>query len=291
MTQKPVTPILCRGFRLEHLSVVYRLQEAVDWGKRSDVYRLFDDILARIRQKVPMAQSRWEQEQFWKHWRTLLSGAISKLPLTPQRVNPRPMVWLLGSHRYLDPALQQRALQVCRTLARVCLENQIQIVFGTSRMLEYLGDVYVDYGEDPQKLAEAKGEPLRKTMAEEHALLSIPGLNPIVLLGSLRTRGIRETFDDAIGRIPDIAILVGGRIPENSSRASQESQLAIDAGIPFLPLQFTGGAAARENPNVHESLKEKVRELQTLSGNLDRLGPLILEIIEMQVALVRSDAN
>ena len=59
MCDIPVTPVLCRGFQLNDLSIVYRLQEAVTWDNRSDVDRLFDDILSRIR-VVPAKQCSFE---------------------------------------------------------------------------------------------------------------------------------------------------------------------------------------------------------------------------------------
>jgi hypothetical protein len=67
-----------------------------------------------------------------------------------------------------------------------------------------------------------------------------------------------------------------------------EYQLAIEANIPVLPLRFTGGAAAEVKDTLDASLKEKVKELQTLKSNIDRLGPLIVEIVEEQSAIQRS---
>jgi hypothetical protein len=194
----------------------------------------------------------------------------------------------MGSHRHLEHAHeQQKALQVCQSLARSLMTNRVQIVMGTSRMLEYLGDRYVHYLENPQELADSVGEAWRRTLATEHAQNLKPAPNPIVLLGSLRKTHIRETFNDAIGRFPDIAILIGGRLPDRSGRAAEEFQMAIKAKIPLLPIQFTGGAAETVQPTTDPSLKDKVAKVQTLDGNMDRIGPLVVEIIEAQAAIQR----
>jgi len=147
-------------------------------------------------------------------------------------------------------------------------------------MLEYLADEYVNYSERPEVLAESGGDDWRKAIATEQAQLSGPAPNPVVILGSLRQRGIREVFDEAIGRRPDLAILIGGRPAELAGRASEEQQLAKDAGIPLLPLKFTGGAAAHAEDTLAEPLRTKAVEIQKLTGNVDRLKILLTEIIQ-----------
>jgi hypothetical protein len=190
----------------------------------------------------------------------------------------------MGSHRHLEHEHeQQKALQVCQSLARALVTARFQIVMGTSRMLEYLGDRYADYSAHPEELADTAGEPWRKTLATEHAQSLKPAPNPIVFLGSLRKASIRETFDEAIGRFPDIAVVIGG-----SGRVAEEFSLAIEAKIPLLPIQFTGGAAATVQPTTDPSLKDKVAEVQTLAGNMDRIGPLVVEIIREQAAIQRT---
>lgn len=287
MSGKVVTPLLCRGFQLTDLPIQYRIRQAVNCHNECEVLEFYNDVFSRIRGKSPRVTS-WDQPRFWDQWNQRIQQALQKIPLIPPRTAKRPVVWVLGSHRHLQEiAQQQTALQVCRVLARTCLENQIRLVLGTSRMLEYLADKYVNYMEDPEVLAAAPGEEFRKAIATEQAQTSKPAPNPVVVLGTLRSRSVREVFADAIGRIPDMAILIGGRVPEESGRASQEAELAIDAGIPLLPLKFTGGAAALLEDTLDPSLRDKVNELQTLVANVDRFGPLILEIIEEQVAISR----
>jgi hypothetical protein len=289
MAEKVVTPVLFAGFTKADLPVIYHLRQAVDSRSEANVAALHNSILARIRKRYPTARPRWDQKEFWQQWSKSVPEAEALCPENPRRPNECPVVWLMGSHRHLEHQHeQQKALQVCQSLARALMTARFQIVMGTSRMLEYLGDRYVHYLENPQELADAAGESWRKTLATEHAQSLKPAPNPIVLLGSLRKGSVRETFNDAIGRFPDIAILIGGRLPDRSGRAAEEFHMAIEAEIPLLPIQFTGGAAGTVQATTDPSLKDKVAEVQTLHGNMDRIGPLVAEIIGAQAAIQRS---
>lgn len=288
MAEKVVTPVLFAGFTKAQLPVIYHVRQAVDSRSENDVTTLYNSILARIHKEHPTARTHWTQKEFWREWKKRIPSAEALSPETPHFSNDNPVVWLMGSHRHLEHEHEkQKALQVCQTLARAFMAGRFQIVMGTSRMLEYLADEYVNYIEDPQRLADAKGESWRKVLATEHAQSLKPAPNPIVLLGSLRRGSVREMFNDTIGRFPDIAILIGGRLPEHSGRTAEELRMAINAQIPLLPIQFTGGAARTVFPTTHPSLKDKVAELQTLTANVDRLAPLIVEIVIRQAGIQR----
>jgi hypothetical protein len=289
MAEKVVTPVLFAGYTKADLPIIYHLRQAVDSRLENDVAALYNSILVRIQNKYPTVRPKWNQKEFWNQWNKRIPKAEALSPETPHRSSENPIVWLMGSHRHLvHKHEQQKALQVCQTLARAFMASRIQIVMGTSRMLEYLADEYVNYLEDPKRLAAAKGELWRKSLATEHAQSTKPAPNPIVLLGSLRKVSIRELFNDTIGRFPDIAILIGGRMPEQSGRAAEELTKAIEAEIPLLPIKFTGGAARTIEPSTHPSIKDKVEELQTLTGNVDRIGPLVVEIVERQSEIQRT---
>ena len=280
MAGKVVTPLLFGGYTKSDLPVIYQLRQGVDSYIKNDVLGLYNSIFARIRAQFPNARPTWNSNQFWAHWQTEIAKAVAMVPVAPPRGNSYPIVWLLGSHRHLKTEhLRQKALQVCQVLARIFLENHIQIIMGTSRMLEYLADSYEEFLENPSKLGDAEGEPFRKTIATEHAQCHKPAPNPIILLGNLRRPSIRDTFVDAIGRFPDIAVVIGGRSGDESGRSLEEYQLAVDAQIPLLPLSFTGGAAEIAPCTVDSSLEKEVAELKTLTGNIDRLGPLVLKIV------------
>lgn len=290
---RPVTPILFNGFHIKDLAVVFQLHQAVDWEKETDVCRLFADIHARICEKNPDAESRWSANQFWNHWKKEIEQAVGKTPKVPRRANEQPVVWLMGSHSELKSKREQEtALQVAQVIAKVCVANHIQIVSGTSRLLEYLADEYENYREyfmkHPDQLAEVKGEPFRKAIASEQALNPSSAPNPIILLGSLRHKGARATFDDAIGRFPDIAILIGGR---PTGRSTEEERLAQQAGIPLLPLRFTGGAAASARNTLSSKLDLKVAELQSSFGRIDRIGRLIVELIKEQIEISEEETK
>ena len=293
MSGNVVTPLLCRGFKLNDLSDPYRMQQTVNSVNKTEVVGLYEDIYSRIKKKNPFAEKRHSHNKFWEIWSEKIRAAAASIPLIPTRQDPRPVVWLIGSHRHLsDRDHQEKALQVCEVIARVCVENRIQIVMGTSRMLEYLADEYIQYSGDPERLAKARGELWRKTIATQQAQASSAfAYNPVILLGSLRKRGIRETFDDAIGRIPDLAIVIAGRPPEKGGRSIQETDLAAEGKIPVLPISFTGGAAAIVEQTVHPKLREKVQELQLMDNRLDDFKDALLELIETQTALGREETT
>jgi hypothetical protein len=286
MAGKVVTPILFGGYTKSELPIIYQLKQGVDCRLENDVLGLYHSILARMRQHSPDEHPKLDPNEFWLRWQAETARAVALTPVSPPRSNDRPIVWLLGSHGHLPTErLRQKALQVCQVLARTFMENRIQIVMGTSRMLEYLADSYEEYLENPEKLAEAEGEPFRKTVASAHAQSQKPVPNPIFLLGRLRRPSVRDTFADAIGRFPDIAILIGGRVGAEAGRSAEEYQLAIEAQIPLLPIPFTGGAAEVAACTVDPSLEKEVAELKSLSRNIDQLGPLVLKIVEEQAAI------
>jgi hypothetical protein len=286
MAGKMVTPLLFGGYTKSDLPPVYQLREGVDSQLENDVLGLFNSILARIGERFSHPRPSRTPNEFWLQWQAETAKAVACVPVNPRRGNDCPVVWILGSHRHLRTEyLRQKALLVCQVLARTFLEERIQLVMGTSRMLEYLADSYEEFLDNPSKLADAEGELFRRTIATEHAQSHKPVPNPIILLGKLRRPSIRDTFDDAIGRFPDIAILIGGRLGADSGRAAEEYQLAVNAEIPLLPIPFTGGAAESAPCTVDTSLEAELRELRTLTGNVDRLGPLVLKIVREQASI------
>jgi hypothetical protein len=286
---KPVTPILFGGFLVKDLSVVYQLHQAVDWRNDTDVSRLFSDIHSRIRTKNPDAESRWTADQFRDYWKTSLQVAVGKVPLTARRRNDRPVIWLIGSQSQLVSRRERSsALLVSQVIAKVCLLNHIQIVSGSSRMLDYLADEYENYREyftnHPDELTNVENEPLRKFISSEHATNPVDAPNPIILLGSLRRKGARDTFDDAIGRVLDMAILVGGS-PLTSGRAREEVELAQQSAIPVLPIRFTGGIAGKLDHTLNPCLNATIDKLQNTGGRMDEFASLLVDIIYDQLDL------
>jgi hypothetical protein len=290
MAEKPVTPILCNGFKVDDLPLVYQLRQGIILENKSDVQRLYNDIFSRIRKKIAEAQFKWDDfDEFWEKWMEKVIKSASLVPIAPYRPNINPVVWMIGSHTDLDECHQQKALDICQAMARAFMANRIQIIMGTSRMLDYLGDEYTRCQDNTALLAsflaKSKGDAFRHKFASEHAESLKPAPNPIVLLGSLRKKVARELFNDAIGRIPDIAILIGGRDPDKSGKAFEEYNKAKEAEIPCLPISFTGGTAEKAEPTLDKSLNEKVERLQTLDRNIDAFQELLIDIVFEQVEI------
>ena len=59
----------------------------------------------------------------------------------------------------------------------------------------------------------------------------------------------------------------------------EEISLLLKANLPFFPIKFTGGMAAKANPRLHRSLRSKVNRVQRMKGNLSHLEALLAEII------------
>jgi hypothetical protein len=203
------------------------------------------------------------------------------VPVTLGRQNGRPVIWLIGSQSQLESTRERSAaLKVSQVIARVCLLNRFQIVSGASRMLEYLADQFENYRDHftdhPDDLARVENEPLRKYISSEHATNPANAPNPIILLGSLRRKGARDTFDKAIGRVPDLAIVVGGSL---TGRLLEKVKLAHQSRIPILPIAFTGGAAATLDHTFQPKLNAIIEELQNAGGKMDEFARLLMDAI------------
>lgn len=283
MCGRVVTPVLFYGFSFSDLPLVYQMQQSADDREDGQILRLYDSILSRVQAIAPRANAKWTREEFLSAWRSRVTGAAARSPSVSSRPSDMPLIWLIGSHDGLSIADQHQALQVCRTVARLCFENRFRIVCGTSRMLEFLVDSHEAVVEPDLPAPETPGDLWRKTLSSAHADEKRPVPNPIVILGTLRTPNIRTVFDDALGRIPDLAIIIGGRSGVTKGRTHDEYYRAVAAGIPVLPIAFTGGAAAELAPNIKQDLLNIAEKLGATRGKLDDFGALLLEIIRRQL--------
>jgi hypothetical protein len=98
---------------------------------------------------------------------------------------------------------------------------------------------------------------------------------------------VRQVFLDAIAKVPDVAVVLGG---SPAGRAVEEASLARDAGIPVLPLKFTGGAALSADASFDGRLAEAIEDLQTIRGS-DIVGRMVCDLIERQVGITRRRLN
>ncbi len=149
---------------------------------------------------------------------------------------------------------------------------------GTSRMLDYIADQAAFLaGQHSQHV-----DPGRKAITKASAIAneSKPVPMPIVLLGSLRShQGVRRIFMDAIGKIPDVAVLIGGN-PQGRTEAEYSGACAAD--IPVLSLAFTGGAAPICPSTFDSEFAEEVERIQQCSGKMEKLGKEIILLVEKQ---------
>lgn len=282
MAERPVTPVLFSGFTASDLSVVYQLQQAVDERSDSSVLKLFSSILDRLKTKIPRARSALSAEQFLAEWRSKISAAARRSPSRGSRQRCSPLLWVIGSHDGLLPREQTESLAVIRTIARVSFENRIRLVCGVSRLLEYLADSHEAFAADGALPADTLGEPWRKAIGAAHVEAQGPAHNPVILVGTLRTPDIRQRFEDALAQIPDLAIVVGGRPKARGGRTNEECAAAVAAGIPLLPISFTGGAAAEIQPSLVPLAMTFVPALLASQGKLDAFADTLLQIIRTQ---------
>lgn len=283
MSDMPVTPILCGGFSAKDISVIYQLQQTVDESNDSDVLRLFSSILSRLQLKHPSAKPKLSESEFLAEWRSKVTSAVRRNPSSTLRAPDHPMIWVIGSHDSLLPREQSESLNVIRTLARVCFENGFRIVCGVSRLLEHLVDTHETLAGNGSLPVDAPGDPWRKALGTAHVEAKSPIHNPVVVIGTLRTPNIRQRFSDTLGCIPDLAVVVGGRSKLSGGRTYEECEAAIAAGIPLLPIPFTGGVAAEIPPSLRPEAASLVNELNSTQGKLDNLSAVFLQLVRAQL--------
>lgn len=282
MSNLPVTPLLFGGFTATELSVIYRLQQAVEESDDSGILRLFSSILSRLQSKIPRARPKFSAPEFLAEWRSNVTSAILRNPSIGFRAPDNPMIWIIGSHDSLSPREQAEALNVVRSLARVSFANRFRIVCGVSRLLEYLADSHEALAGLGALPVNTPGDPWRKAIGTAHVEAKLPAHNPVILVGSLRTPDIRQRFKDTLGCIPDLVVVVGGRPKASGGRTHEECSAALTAGIPLLPVSFTGGAAAEVQPSLRPEAASLVNELNATQGKLDKFPTVLLRILRAQ---------
>ncbi len=207
---------------------------------------------------------------------------IAALFAAPHRDESPITVWIIGSTTDLADEHRLRAYKTADALADAFVARRFRVVMGRNQLLNYVADrVAVDTIEPSTSVALDMSDLLALKSARAGGRCP----NPLILLGSLRAgKNAREVFMDSIGQVPDICIVIGGR---PGGRAVEEARLAVDAGIPVLPLPFTGGAAAELDTSVHKSLLDKATEVRAMSRENDLIGDRVCEIVETQARISR----
>jgi len=136
------------------------------------------------------------------------------------RPGERPTVWVLGSYRGLDEQELAITRKLIITLGSSLAARRVRLVSGRSDMLQDLS---------------AYCRNVAMSLNPRSTL-------PVMIEGKLRQTDLRELFRDAIGRIPNLAIVIGGSV---GHRVAEECDYAEKARIPVLPVPATGGSAAK----------------------------------------------
>lgn len=137
-------------------------------------------------------------------------------PPLPQRKT----VWVLGSYSKLSPDQKNIAQKLVEILAQGLVNKGIRLISGESDMLRDLAQFYRSAG-----IASPTPVPAA-----------------VMLYCKLRQRDPHKLFHDAIGVMPDLAIVIGGRA--DRGRVEEECDLAHKGGIPLISVPAAGGAAA-----------------------------------------------
>jgi len=286
MSEKTVIPLLCLGLSKDKLPSPYHFQQFVLLNEKNDLIKLIDQIA----QVTPAGRLLLKMNEIIPPFQRALKEANNlSIGFKPQLEEP-PTVWIIGSHDSLEDRLKAKALHTVTAVAREFVRRQFRIVMGGSRLLEYMGDCLTSNLEkDSKLLAEASSEPLRKGMAQASAEenLRYPSPNPVVLLGSLRSKqGIRRIFLDSIGRVPDVALIFGGT--PKIGRTLEEVKMAKDAKIPALPIKALGGAGAEITHSFDAQFESEIQQLAAYEGHVGEIGAKIADLVEEQTYISRS---
>ncbi len=279
MAGKQVVPICCLGLKKSELSVVYSLQQAMQLTDAGDVIRLLETIAERTPAKRLLVEDRQKVAQRWVEAARI---AESLLPVYTPRIDEPVLVWLIGSVNDVPDPFRDRAFKTADALSASFINAGFRVVLGRSNLLNYMAD-RIAY-ESINSVQNQTGD-LPQLLATKAARSESRVLNPVILLGSLRAaHNIRRVFVDCVGRVPDVAIALGGTI---GGRAAEEARMAVEAGIPLLPLHFTGGAAANSTTTFDPSLREDISAIQASTRGSDGVGERVRELIVRQVQVQR----
>ena len=234
----------------------------------------FEDQLKRVIRGLPDT-----------HLRVFRDSYLHKIGMIfsqPVPTDETPTVWMIGS--VTDIAEDERgwAYKVTDALAHAFVARRYRVVMARSQLLNYLADRVAF--EQLEILKPSAGD-IPSHLARESIRAGNAAPNPVIILGSLRpTQGLRRLFIDAIGKVPDIGIVIGGKL---TGRAREETQLAIREEIPLLPLPLTGGLAAAIGASCDPTLTNDVSAVQALERDSNELARRVCDIVQAQVQINR----
>lgn len=269
---KHVVPLCALGLKREDLPKIYGTFRGLYVNDRDEVLDLLKDLGRRSAAGKLMVDGATAVDK----WMQIVTAAAALLPKYRHPEGAPVTVWLMGSTTDFRKGEVNRAFDVGDALADAFIARRFRIITGKDKLLAYIGDkVAVGNVKRVQHVGELR-------LGAKAARADI---NPIVILGSLRSpRGIRNVFLDALGFLPDVGVLIGGR---PGGRADDELKLAAKAGIPVLPIPFSGGAAQTAVSTFDESLAADVAEVLAKTRGVDDIGTVVCALIERQVAISR----
>lgn len=283
MAGKQVIPVCRPGFSKADLPVIYGLLQSVDLLTTKDVDRLLDQIAGATQ----AGQFLGDRGQAVSRWVEKISDAIRSLGKLTPRLDSPPCVWVIGSNRGLAQSQAALNKRFVGFIAHAFMQRRFRVVFGRSGLLDSLGEALSNevreqiYGIDRETLSEfGNASAMQKNFDKAPP-------NPVVLLGSMRTeRGANEVFLDAIGHVPDVAVIIGGSV---TGRTPEEVNHAHEAGIPVLPLHFTGGVAGTVDSSLDMSLAANVSRILSAQRDFSSVAQLLCDVVEAQTAIGRNN--
>jgi hypothetical protein len=271
MAGKQVLPLCHSGFTKTDLPVIYGLLQAMEISDAGDVGRFFDQIARKTAAGVLLK----DRSECVAHWLEAIAAARKLAPLTHRISDDAPCVWIVGSNRGLDKQQTYINEKFAGFLAHAMAEQRFRVVLGRSSLLDQLSS----------SLAEVQLEMLSQfgNAAAMRKNAEKPPPNPVVILGSMRaSRGVRGVFMETIGRVPDVLISIGG---SPAGRTPEEVAAAKSAGLPVLPIAFTGGFSAQAEHTFSESLNDKLAQVLERRRDYAAAASEICELIRLQANL------
>ncbi len=199
------------------------------------------DIL-RKEGKITQARTPIGQEELARKW--LVHTIPGEIDETDPEPSERTTLWVLGSYTGLSDTEKAIAEYIVRSLPSSLIEAGIRVVVGDSTMLtEFIHNC-----------------------RDAHNQSGTIAPNPVMIFGRLRKRDLRDLFEDTINCVPDLALLIGGRIERG--RVKEEYDCAVKAGIPIICVASTGGVA-KQVRSVADKASHLYGILSETGGDVD----------------------
>ena len=281
MNDKTVIPICCCGLKKSKLPIVYSLYQAIEINKVDELKILFNEIakftsakrfLGNINTTTNDLHMKISHIQFKDFCYETVQGEA-------------PIIWIIGSHRVENMYEREKVIEVAEVISSAFAEEGFKIVMGSSSILDFIGS----RNSELMTMLDNEDNRMTSKIAKSSAIANLnnPSSNPVMLFGSLSSQqGVKHIFYDAIGKIPDMAILIGGHI---NGRVMQEYEKALEANIPVLSIKFTGGVAGKVNSTINKKFEPEEKAIQKLSNQMAQFKEDLVNLVKKQVKSSRDE--